>query len=98
MSFYGVGFRRSRKEMVLDVTYPVILNDKKRLSEIKAALKISDAGIFELSPKSYFICRDLAFFDLPFEMNSDKVGYAKIDPVFFELDDLIPSKNALKNS
>ena len=87
MSFYAVGFRRSRQGKVLDVTYPVILNSEKPLKEIKKLLKISKNGVIELSPQDYFTCRDLAFIDLPFEINNDKTGYAEVSPILFILND-----------
>lgn len=88
MSYYAVGFRRSRQEIVLDVTYPIILKDDKIYSELKRVLDIKTPGVHRLSPQDYFNCRDLAFLDLPFEMNNDKVSYTQVDPVFFALDDL----------
>ena len=88
MSFYSVGLRRSRAGKVLDVTYPVILSDEKTLAELKKLLNIKGQGVHELSPQDYFNCRDLAFLDLPIDINNDTVGYAQVDPIFFLLDDV----------
>lgn len=88
MSYYAVGFRRCRQETVLDVTYPIILNDETIYAEIKKILNIKQPGMHRLSPQEYLSCRDLAFLDLPFEMNCDKKNYTKIDSVFFALDNL----------
>ena len=86
--FYSVGFKRSKNDTVLDVTYPVILSDQQLLSELKKMLSITSSGAHALTPHDYFICRDLAFFDLPHDINNDKVSYATIAPILFILDDI----------
>ena len=45
MSFYSVGFRRSRNGQILDVTYPVIKRDDVLVSELKELLKVTTAGV-----------------------------------------------------
>jgi 2,3,4,5-tetrahydropyridine-2-carboxylate N-succinyltransferase len=88
MNYYAVGFRRSRQEIALDVTYPIILKDDKTYNELKKVLDIQSPGVHRLSSQDYVNCRDLAFLDLPLGMTSDKVSYMQVDPVFFALDDL----------
>ena len=46
--FYSVGFKRSKNDTVLDVTYPVILSDQQLLSELKKMLSITSSGAHAL--------------------------------------------------
>ncbi len=88
MSYFAVGLRRSRHDKVLDVTYPVILNDEKKFKELKKMLKITSSGVFELSEDNYKVCRDLCFLTLPPEAKPDQNSYQTLDAILFTLADL----------
>ena len=89
MTFFGIGFRRKRKETILDTIYPSIKSNKDELTQLKSALNITQNGIVELTQDQFQAARDLLFLDLPIEgVEATKSDYYKVDAILFILDDI----------
>jgi len=99
MTFFGIGFRRKHKDIVLDTIFPTIKSSKDDLNHLKSALKITESGIVELSQDEFLAARDLLFLDLPIEgVETTKNDYYKVDAILFILDDVQSDINSTEDA
>ena len=80
MIYYGIGIRRKKNNVTLDVLYPEIKNDKK-IDDIINLIdtKISDNGVTTIATHDYFKFRDTLFPSLPSDIQETSENYSKTD-------------------
>ncbi len=88
MSYYAIGYRRTRHHKVLDVIFPEIQTNEEMLNSLHKLLKAETGNPHTLTNDEYQSCRNLAFLSAPIELTSQSNGYATMDTIFFILDDL----------
>lgn len=82
--YFAVGFRRTRNNTVLDVTFPYILNDESIFNHIQSFIHSPDAPLTE---KQYNQLRDTAYPALPPFDTPSNDNYYQTDTIFMHVSD-----------